>query len=100
MWLPAASFDVSNVVPPLVMGVPPSTVQSTLMTAGSTTFTFSVAAVVAPAGGSVESMGVTARQMVKTMFSRDTELKLVSAFEPNKLFIIELQEGRHSPLPT
>ena len=56
-------MHVFNVVPPLTIIVP-STVQSTLMTAGSMTLTFSIAGLLtAPAAGSVESIGFTTRQM-------------------------------------
>ena len=44
--------------PAFVIGVPPSTVQSTLMTTGSMTLTLSTPGLVtAPAAGSVESIG-------------------------------------------
>src|SRR5262245_25503203 len=86
-----------KVGPPFVFGVPPSTVQSTLMTAGSMTFTFSmVGLLAAPAGGSTESHGCwPARQMSMAIFSRDTELYEVFGLSPNKLFIIEFELGRH-----
>jgi hypothetical protein len=65
MCVPDAKEAVEKLVPPLVVVIP-STVQSTLMTAGSTTFTVNIAGLfTAPAGGSVESIGVTARQMLK-----------------------------------
>src|SRR6187397_2801887 len=97
--VPAASTDVSKVVPAFTFVVP-SMVQSTLITVGSTTLTFNVvasvgaSAAVVPAGGSVESIGFIARQIVKMICSRDTELKLVSTFSPNRLFIIEFEDGR------
>ena len=75
MWLPAARVDVSNVTPPFTIGAPPSTVQSTLMTAGSTTLTLRTPGpVTAPAAGSVESIGLTFFQMLMTSCSRETEL--------------------------
>src|ERR1700712_5628775 len=103
MCVPHASAAVERLVPPLAVVIP-STVQSTLITDGSTTLTVSVAGLfTAPAGGSAESIGVTARQMLKIICSRETELKLVlrgifaRSRPPNKLFIIELQEGRYCP---
>src|SRR5882724_3641474 len=100
MWLPDAKAAVEKETPALTV-VTPSIVQSTLITAGSTTFTFKVAGLsTAPSGGSAESTGVTARQMLKTICSRDTELKLVSTLSPNRLFIIELHDGRYCPGPT
>ena len=97
---------MSNVVPPFTIGVPPSIVQSTLMTAGSTTFTLSMPGLdTAPAAGSVESIGFTTRQMVMTMFSRDGMLNAVLAGQgvrplQNRLFIIEFAVGRYCPEPT
>src|SRR5262245_31816842 len=74
----------------------PSTDQSTLTTVGSMTLTVRVVGfVTAPAGGTTESHGFEMmRQMSMIIFSRDTELKLVSGSLPNKLFIIELSVGR------
>src|SRR5689334_20228360 len=104
--MPDASVDVSKLVPAFVV-VMPSIVQSTLMTAGSTTFTLSTPApdtaaglMVVPAMGSVESIGFTARQIVKMICSRETELKLVFTASPNRLFIIEFEEGRYWPVST
>ena len=98
---PAASVDVLNVVPPFFMTVP-STSQSTLMTAGSTTFTLSTPGLVtAPAAGSVESIGFTFFQMLITICSRETELNavlgvhFVSSFVLQNIeFIIEFAVGR------
>src|SRR6185369_6675455 len=99
--LPAARAEVEKLVPALTV-VAPSMVQSTLITAGSTTFTCNVAGLfAAPSGGSTESIGFTARQMLKIICSRETELKLVSSgifvrsAPPNRLFIIELHDGRY-----
>src|SRR5512138_435329 len=106
VWLPAARVEVSNVTPPFIIGVPPSTVQSTLMTAGSMTLTFNMPGLdTAPAAGSVESIGFTTRQMVMTMFSRDGMLNAVlpgQGLRPlqNRLFIIEFAVGRYWPEPT
>src|SRR5262245_4539744 len=96
---PDAREAVENEMPPFFVVVP-STVQSTLITAGSMTLTFRVPGLfTAPAGGSVESIGTTARQMVKMICSRETELKLVFTLLPNRLFIMELHEGRYCPVP-
>ena len=53
-----------------------------------------VAPAASPAGGTVESIGTQLRQTSITIFSRDTELKLVFGLLPNRLFIIELIDGR------
>ena len=64
------------------------------MTAGSITFTFSMPGLdTAPAAGSVESIGFTTRQMLMTICSRDTGLKVVLTLFPNRLFIIEFGAG-------
>jgi hypothetical protein len=107
IWVPALKLAVDIEVPPFTV-VTPSIVQSTLMTAGSMTFTRRVAglsaaagAMVVPAIGSVESIGVNpARQMLKTICSREGELKLVFTLFPNRLFIIEFADGRYWPEPT
>src|SRR5690606_40776824 len=100
VWVPEGREAVENVVPALVI-VSPLTVQSTSITAGSITLTRRIpGSFTAPGGGSVESMGTTARQMLKTICSRDTELKLVLTSLPNRLFIIELHDCRYWPVPT
>src|SRR6478609_7546841 len=72
VWLPAASVEVSNVVPPFLV-VTLSTVQSTLMTAGSITLTVRTPGfVTAPAADTVESIGLTKRHMPIAICSRDT----------------------------
>src|SRR5688572_28091808 len=97
VWLPDASPRPATLkmVPPFAATTVPSTDQSTSITAGSMTLTCSVAAPAAsPAGGTVESIGTQLRQTSITIFSRDTELKLVFGLLPNRLFIIELIDGR------
>ena len=85
-----------NVGPPFAATTAPSIDQSTSMTAGSMTLTVSVAgfATVPVVAGSVASIGTTWRQMSMIIFSRDTQLKLVFTLSPNRLFIIELTDGR------
>src|SRR5687768_7284957 len=100
---PVDSFAAatSNFGPPLGATTALSTDQSTSITAGSMTASSSVAGfVTAPAGGLASSTGLQARQIVNTICSRETELKLVLTFVPKRLFIIELAEGRYWPGPT
>src|SRR5689334_13851990 len=98
VWLPAGSARAatSNVVPPLAATTWSSTDQSTLITSGSITTTSNVVGLAsAPSGGFTSSIGVTARQMSMTIFSRDTELYEVFGFSPNSWFIIEFIDGRN-----
>src|SRR5690606_19850352 len=76
--------------------------QSTLITTGSITCTTRDSGFVTdPGGGLTESQGrSTMRQMSMIIFSRETALKLVFGSFPNKLFIIEFDEGRYCPLST
>src|SRR5262245_45262593 len=88
-------------VPPFAATTVPSIDQSTLITAGSITFTVSVAGLfTGPAGGLVESTGTMRRQMSMTIFSRDTALKAAVASVAYWLFIIELADGRYCPVST
>src|SRR4029079_15742968 len=70
---------VSRVVPAFFFTVP-STSQSTWITSGSTTLTVRTPGLLtAPAGGLVESIGLTFFQMLITICSRETELNAVLA---------------------
>src|ERR1044071_9202336 len=88
--------------PPLAALMVPSTDQSTLMTAGSMTLTFSIAGfVTAPAGGSTESYGcTTTRQMSMMIFSRVTGLYDVFGSLPNSWFIVEFELDLEVALPS
>src|SRR5262245_50081193 len=86
----------SNFGPPLGATTALSTDQSTSITAGSMTTSSSAAGFeTAPDGGFASTPGLHSRQMLNTICSRETELKLVLTSEPKRLFIIELAEGRH-----